>query len=420
MSAADSPAGAPTEVREACREWLTAKNRYCHATAEVILWGKLFPIEALGPRCYDHATKHVHHSDLFDPQRAIFDLRNLRRDVGRSADTPAVAGSEIQASEPKSAGGDTSTIRAALRGMWVGHPDDATEALDRLAARLEAAESEVVKRNDFDITWEAIHAIRDRADAAEAALGAARRDLQEAIEDRDASAAFAEQFGTVAVGKLEAELRAAREALRALAENAEAWHGPPPDMGHVRALGVIGRHARAVLAGGDNAEREAKDGGRRAAAIEVYRAALVACAEAAGEDMSGGIPSWPALEVWALNAVRELRKDYDEAVGRTLFTAGDAASGIQAVPENQPGPATTPEPPSEHGRLLSFIESVRDLGRGALREAESNNFLALGSAHAGDLSLEDALDIFDRQLDHIEGRIRSVGVPGNEAGSEQA
>lgn len=45
---------------------------------------------------------------------------------------------------------------------------------------------------------------------------------------------------------------------------------------------------------------------------EVYRAALMACAEIAGDDVSGGIPTWPAVEVWAVEQVRQLRKDYDE------------------------------------------------------------------------------------------------------------
>lgn len=70
------------------------------------------------------------------------------------------------------------------------------------------------------------------------------------------------------IHELEASLGAAREALRAIAENAEAWHGPPPDMGHVRALAVIATTARGALAGGDNAEgqeSQAEDGSDRSA-----------------------------------------------------------------------------------------------------------------------------------------------------------
>lgn len=47
---------------------------------------------------------------------------------------------------------------------------------------------------------------------------------------------------------------------------------------------------------------------------EVYRDALVKCAELAGADLSGGIPTWPSLDVWAVDQVRELRKDYDDSL----------------------------------------------------------------------------------------------------------
>ena len=50
--------------------------------------------------------------------------------------------------------------------------------------------------------------------------------------------------------KAEAALQAAQEALRCIAENAESWHGPEPDRGHVRALKVIAEWARAVLVEG--------------------------------------------------------------------------------------------------------------------------------------------------------------------------
>jgi hypothetical protein len=48
---------------------------------------------------------------------------------------------------------------------------------------------------------------------------------------------------------------------------------------------------------------------------EVYRQALIECAEAAGADLSSGIPTWPGLEVWALEQVKQLRRDYDESLG---------------------------------------------------------------------------------------------------------
>lgn len=67
-------------VRETCREELGEPTfTKCGAPAEFLLWGKLFPPEALGPRCYDHAAKHAGHSALGNPQWAILDLRNLER-----------------------------------------------------------------------------------------------------------------------------------------------------------------------------------------------------------------------------------------------------------------------------------------------------------------------------------------------------
>lgn len=63
--------------------------------------------------------------------------------------------------------------------------------------------------------------------------------------------------------------------------------------------------------------------------VEVYREALVMCAELAGADMSGGIPTWPSLEVWAVEQVRELRKDYDESGGSTDDDLGSSpVSGL--------------------------------------------------------------------------------------------
>lgn len=44
-----------------CREWLNEKGDCCWAPAEYVLWGKLTPAEGLGPRCYEHAEKHVGH-----------------------------------------------------------------------------------------------------------------------------------------------------------------------------------------------------------------------------------------------------------------------------------------------------------------------------------------------------------------------
>ena len=58
------------EVIEYCREVLPEEEQSlepggdrCQKRAEFILWGKLLP-EALGPRCYDCAAKHVGHRAL--------------------------------------------------------------------------------------------------------------------------------------------------------------------------------------------------------------------------------------------------------------------------------------------------------------------------------------------------------------------
>jgi len=79
-------------VREGCREELGAPTYdKCNKPAEFVLWGKLIEPEALGPRCYDHAAKHVGHgmlsrrlagSDGYQLEAAIMDLRPLRRVLG--------------------------------------------------------------------------------------------------------------------------------------------------------------------------------------------------------------------------------------------------------------------------------------------------------------------------------------------------
>jgi hypothetical protein len=66
---------------EPCREWVTTKNNRCNERSDVILWGKFFPPEALGPRCMDHAAAYIEWRNLsLDQitQYAIFDLRPIR------------------------------------------------------------------------------------------------------------------------------------------------------------------------------------------------------------------------------------------------------------------------------------------------------------------------------------------------------
>jgi uncharacterized protein YuzE len=63
-------------LNECCRE-CRAEDKY--ERADYILWGKLLPKEALGPRCYDHAEKHVGHEAMSRiDQWAVFDLRRCR------------------------------------------------------------------------------------------------------------------------------------------------------------------------------------------------------------------------------------------------------------------------------------------------------------------------------------------------------
>lgn len=69
------------EAQESCREELGPDHEYrkCGEPAEFILWGKLIEPEGLGPRCYDHAAKHVGHPALgYHSGYAIFDLRPFK------------------------------------------------------------------------------------------------------------------------------------------------------------------------------------------------------------------------------------------------------------------------------------------------------------------------------------------------------
>lgn len=61
----------------------------CGNPAEFILWGKLFPKEALGPRCYDHAMEYVGEQAL--AMAAVVDLRPLLRALQEDEDAAAAA-----------------------------------------------------------------------------------------------------------------------------------------------------------------------------------------------------------------------------------------------------------------------------------------------------------------------------------------
>lgn len=68
-------------VSEGCREELGAPTwDKCWKPAEFVLWGKLIPAEGLGPRCYEHAEKHVGHYALAPGSSyALMDLRPVQR-----------------------------------------------------------------------------------------------------------------------------------------------------------------------------------------------------------------------------------------------------------------------------------------------------------------------------------------------------
>lgn len=62
-----------------CREWVGIDR--CDEPSEYVLWGKLIAADGLGPRCYEHAAKHVGARALTDPSWAIIDLWRLAREI---------------------------------------------------------------------------------------------------------------------------------------------------------------------------------------------------------------------------------------------------------------------------------------------------------------------------------------------------
>lgn len=64
---------------ESCREWIESPRfDRCGEKAVGIIWGKLFPPEALGPRCADHVALHCNGrgmNELMAAAYAIYDLR---------------------------------------------------------------------------------------------------------------------------------------------------------------------------------------------------------------------------------------------------------------------------------------------------------------------------------------------------------
>ena len=68
------------EEKQYCKEWVEEKANRCGERAVVMFWGKLFDPEALGPRCDEHATKHLngrYWKHLIADGWAIMDLTDL-------------------------------------------------------------------------------------------------------------------------------------------------------------------------------------------------------------------------------------------------------------------------------------------------------------------------------------------------------
>jgi ATP-dependent Clp protease ATP-binding subunit ClpA len=73
----------PIEFCRDCRDEMSIEDvidgKPC-PPAEFIIWGKLSKPEALGPKCYDHAAKHLGHAAMSRiDQYAVLDLRKLQR-----------------------------------------------------------------------------------------------------------------------------------------------------------------------------------------------------------------------------------------------------------------------------------------------------------------------------------------------------
>jgi hypothetical protein len=85
-------------------------------------------------------------------------------------------------------------------------------------------------------------ALQEQTRLADSAFGKAEQYLQAAKVSEDGLALCRERKEAA-----EDKFRALTAALEGIAANAEDWHGPPPDMGHVRALAVIATTARSAL-----------------------------------------------------------------------------------------------------------------------------------------------------------------------------
>lgn len=84
------------------------------------------------------------------------------------------------------------------------------------------------------------------------------------------------------------------------------------------------------------------------AEVDRLRAGLLACATAAGEDVSDGIPTWPDVVEWAVRAVREGRETYEQ-------DNRDLTEGITRVAEWFERDRREPD------KVLCHVQSLRRL-----------------------------------------------------------
>jgi hypothetical protein len=66
---------------EPCRFWLKSNNR-CGRPATVIVWGKFFSGDQLGPRCHKHAVDQIGYEAAanYRDQYAVYRIENAGRD----------------------------------------------------------------------------------------------------------------------------------------------------------------------------------------------------------------------------------------------------------------------------------------------------------------------------------------------------
>lgn len=106
---ADTLADAARSILTSCRECRDERDFYDDPVppADFIVWGKLAEPEALGPKCYDHAVKHLGHSmPGRADQYAVVDLRPIRAAL-TAHDQQGEPARMMQSVWPKTAGEDT-------------------------------------------------------------------------------------------------------------------------------------------------------------------------------------------------------------------------------------------------------------------------------------------------------------------------